>query len=217
MPLLPLPHGPRHADSRADAVSLTAASARLLGTVGIPAFLDFDEVTLARAAAQLRADGHTHATVVPLLFTDAYHHRHDVPEAVEQARQDTGLDITVAPHLGTGADIAQLLIDAAPRDRELIIYSVGSSDPQANAAVADLASRVGEAVGAPCTSVLATVGGPAEVAAHPGAHVLALTVSSGLLRDALVAELAGSGITVDAPLGLALAGVVADRYRAATP
>lgn len=212
MTLITLSHGSRHPRSRADALALTAAAGELLGTPARAAFLDFDEDTLEKTCAELVAAGTGHATVVPLLFTDAFHHRHDVPAAVAEAEKSTGIKLSVAPNLGTGDDIAELLRQATPPNApRLVLYSVGSSAPEANAAVADLAERVG------ATSVLATGGGPEKVIAGGPAHVLALTVSSGLLLDALATATKGQSITVGEPLGEALAPIVAERFRSQSP
>lgn len=149
--------------------------ARIASAVdGEAALLDFSARTLTNAAHVLRARGYGSATVVPLLFTDAYHLNTDVPAAVADAAEETGLDLRIAAGLGTGEELAGVLheaygalVAAHPERRSagVILYAVGSSTPGANAAVERLAREVGRRAGVPGQAVFATGAGPKGVPA----------------------------------------------------
>jgi sirohydrochlorin ferrochelatase len=93
------------------------------------------------------------AVVVPLLLTDAFHARVDVPSAVETAsRQHPGLHVRATPVLGFDQPMLDLLDVRlrtslrAARVRELdalVLAAAGSSDSLANLAVARIARRWG--------------------------------------------------------------------------
>ena len=185
--LITLSHGSRHPNAVAGIEVLTQRAAALADVAHWQcAHLEFNEPDLATAAQQLAARGETEAVVVPLLFTEGYHHRVDVPEAIAAAEEASGLRLLRGDSLGTGADMAQVLAQragcqpqCAPMTDHLVIYSVGSSNLQANQAIARLAVRV-----------------------------LPLFVTEGLLLD-LLAE---APAYVDSPLGVDLAGIVSHRF-----
>jgi sirohydrochlorin ferrochelatase len=187
------------------------------------AYLDLAEPDLDTAAAALAATGHRRAVVVPLLFTVAFHATIDVPQAVLAAAQSSGVELQIADILGTGDDIADLLIAGLAEaggavGASVLLYAVGSSNPAANAAVVDLAARLETTLSAPVRAAFATCAPrPAEVAGQLGepAVVLPLFLSDGLLLDPVRALAAERGWTVVEPLGERAAGVVLDRYRAA--
>jgi sirohydrochlorin cobaltochelatase len=206
-----------------------AAVAKAGGVPATYAYLDLAEPDLDTAAASLAAAGHRRAVVVPLLFTVAFHATIDVPQAVHAAAEASGVELTVADILGTGNDIADLLttsLDEAgvPPEASVLLYGVGSSNPAANAAVADLAARLETgrshqaAYEAPVRAAFATSSpSPAEVVdqlSDPVA-VLPLFLADGLLLDPVRALAAEHGWTMLEPLGERAAGIVLDRYRAA--
>ena len=111
------------------------------------AYLDLTDPDLAALAAELAAAGVRRAVVVPLLFTDAFHARIDVPDAVTQAADSSGVELVLGPILGTGDDVvdvvaARLAAAGTPSGAPVLLYAVGSSRPEANAAVAGLADRL---------------------------------------------------------------------------
>ena len=154
-------------------------------------------------------------------------------------RDRSGVELQVADILGTGDDIADLLAaslaDAqVPGESSVLLYGVGSSNPGANAAVADLAARleskrafagvqggrplpVTKPAG-PVRAAFATCAPrPAEILdqlSEPVA-VLPLFLSDGLLLDPVRALAAEYGWTMVEPLGERAAGVVLDRYLSA--
>jgi sirohydrochlorin ferrochelatase len=188
------------------------------------AYLDLNEPDLTAAAARLRVDGYHRAVVVPLLFTPAFHARTDAPGAVATARSATGLDLRTADILGTGDDVLDLLLQSAadaavPAAGDLVVASVGSSRPEANAEVARLADRLAARRGTPVRAAYATCEPRvAELLAdNPDtAGVLALFVGHGRLLDGITQSAGQRGIPVTAPLEAALAPLVLRRYDAAS-
>ena len=230
--LITLSHGSRHPHAEPGIRRLTLAAAELLGVDAVAAHLEFDTPTLEVAAVELAATGVARAVVVPLLFTHAYHARHDVPEALEQARKASGLDLLLAPGLGTGPATTGVLVERvradAPAGAHLVLYNVGSSDTDANQAVIDLAHDVSTATGHSIEVIPATGGPGTGVAAltetcrqHGHVHVLPLFVTQGLLLDRLVdrfghiQDTTGVRLTHSAPLETSLAGIVAARHAGA--
>ncbi|RRQ03417.1 hypothetical protein CXF39_04280, partial [Corynebacterium bovis] len=156
-----LAHGSRHplADGVVGDIArgLTAAG----GPPAAEAFLDFSPRTPLNAARMLAAAGHDRAVVVPLLFTSAFHMTEDVPAAVRDMVRGTGMDVRCAAGLGTGPDLARLLAGiarelAAGEPGAVVLYSVGSTRPGANAAVGRLARAVGAELGVAGSAVVAT-------------------------------------------------------------
>ena len=177
-----LAHGSRHRRAAAGIDQLAAAVHRHTGRHTVAAHLSFHDHTFDHACHQLRSRGHTRATVVPLLFTNAYHHTIDVPNTV--AKEDQ-LDITITPGLGTGPAVAELLRSQIPAGAHPVLYAVGSSRPEANRSVEKLAHTIG---GEP---LFATRGTPTGRTlddirtTHHRVHILPLFVSHGLLLDQL--------------------------------
>ena len=195
-------------------------------TGGMPAtsaYLDLAEPDLHAAAAAVAAAGHRRAVVVPLLFTVAFHATIDVPQAVRSATETSGVELTISDILGTGNDIADLLItalvDAGVRhESSVLLYAVGSSNPAANAAVTDLATRLEGTRHRPVRAAFATCSPrPAEVLDELGdpMAVLPLFLSDGLLLDPIRSLAAERGWTMVEPLGERAVWIVLDRYNAA--
>ncbi|RAV32312.1 sirohydrochlorin chelatase [Corynebacterium heidelbergense] len=208
--IIVLGHGSRHPLAEHTVARIAAA------VDGEYAMLDFSAHTLTNAAMLLAARGSRQAAVVPLLFTDAYHLNHDVPEAAAEAQEASGVDLQVTPGLGTGAEMERLLgqvigdlQDARPqRFTNIALYAVGSSTPGANDSVRDLAARVG------ARAVFATGAAPKGVAALEGFDaVIPLFVAEGVLWDSVVR--AGLPAVLGEPLGERVAGIV--RRRAEQP
>lgn len=234
IPLITLSHGSRKPSAAAGITALTAATGRMLEVQAVEAHLELADPSLDDVVAELAVHGVTRAALVPLLFTDAFHNKIDVPEAVRDAQQRHGVQLLVGPHLGLAADVAGLLVDALPptltAGTHLILYSVGSSDAVANATVEDLAQLLASLSGHTVKVVYATsgpgvgFGGAAVIEAACGyedVHILPLFVTEGLLLDRVtdqlgyIAAATGARITSSAPLTTALAPLVAARYRAA--
>ena len=175
-----LSHGSRHQSAATGVTQLARAVAQRTHKEVVTAHMDFHDHTLDYVCQNLKAKGHKHATVVPLLFTNAYHHKVDVPALVNA---HTELNLELSPHLGTGEDIAEILAPNIPAGAYPVVYAVGSSHSAANADVEKLAARLGgEAIFATnSTRTLADVN-------HARIHILPLFVTEGLLLEKLRAE-----------------------------
>lgn len=216
--LITLSHGSRHPEAAASVEALTRAAGDKAGVPAAAAHLEFSSPALGAAARNLAAQGVREAVVVPLLFTEGYHQRVDVPAALDSAAAESGLTLHRARGLGTGEDMAQLLAQRVPAGaQKVVVYSVGSSDARANAVVAQLACRVGELTGCVAEVSFATQPAPATAAGAAREVVVPLFVSPGLLLDRLTKlsdnDPASPYRTVLPPLGEALAGIVARRFK----
>ena len=202
------------------------AAGRLAGVDVRAAYLDLTAPDLDAVAADLAASGEPTAVVVPLLFTDAFHARIDVPAAVAQATETSGVELLLGPILGTGDDVLDVVVDRLTAagtgpDEPILLFAVGSSRAEANAAVAGLADRLAARrgtlvrVGFGTTEPRAAEVLTALVAAseRPGT-VVPVFVAPGLLLDAVAPVVAEAGWRLADPLGTLLAPLVADRYRA---
>lgn len=211
--LITLSHGSRHPGAAAGIERLTQAAGLRPARA---AHLEFNEPDLTAAALELAQLGETEAVVVPLLFTQGYHQRVDVPRALAGASKTSHLSLHLAAGLGTGEDLARVLASRTrPGDAHVVIYSVGSSDSTANDAIRELAHRTFALTGVPISVEFATRGGREGIESLCREHkdparvrVIPLFVTEGLLLD----RLAGVPATVDRPLGTELAGLVADRF-----
>jgi sirohydrochlorin cobaltochelatase len=161
--------------------------------------------------------------VVPLLFTVAFHATVDVPESVQQAVTETGLELLVADILGTGPDVEDLVRTSMAEagvgsEESVLLFAVGSSNRAANDAVHDLAARldrhrkgaVRAAVGPPVPRAAAVLPELAEPVA-----VVPLFLSPGLLLNPLTELAAERGWTMAPPLGDLAAPLVLRRYERA--
>ena len=225
--LIGLAHGSRHARVADGIEAVLAASSHLAGVETRAAYLDLTAPDLEAVAADLAATGVHRAVVVPLLFTDAFHARIDVPEAVAQAADSSGIELVLAPILGTGDDVVAVVADrlsaaGTTATESILLYAVGSSRPDANAAVADLADRLAAHRGTPVRVGFGTTEPrAADVLAElvastdPPGPVVPLFVAPGLLLDGIAPAVAAAGWRLADPLGTLLAPVVSQRYTAA--
>jgi sirohydrochlorin ferrochelatase len=225
--LIGLAHGSRHARVGAGIEAVLAAVSTETGVRTTAAFLDLTAPDLDTVAADLVAAGERTAVVVPLLFTDAFHARVDVPEAVAAAAEASGVELVLAPILGTGDDVvdvvaARLTAAGAQLDEPVLLFAVGSSRPEANASVVGLADRlaarrrgrveVGFGTIEPrATEVLDDLSSSSD---RPGT-VVPLFVAPGLLLDAVAPAVDAVGWRLADPLGTLLAPLVSHRYHTA--
>ncbi|MFX4292443.1 sirohydrochlorin chelatase [Streptomyces bohaiensis] len=145
--LLVVAHGsrdPRHAATVT--ALLERIRARRPGQAVDGCYLDFTLPGPGRALERLRDTGVHEVVAVPLLLTDAYHARKDIPEVLaDQAARPGAPLIRQAPVLGPDP----LLLDALARrlgevgigrddaaDTGVVLAAAGSSDPEAIAKVA---------------------------------------------------------------------------------
>ena len=232
--LIALAHGSRDPRSSATIEALVAQVRELRPDLRIEAaFLELSKPSFAQAVAKLVRAGHDEIVVVPLLLTEAYHAKVDVPSAVaEAAARHEGLQIRATSILGLEPCFLEVL-DVRMREalkehrvRELdalVLAAAGSSDPLANQAVARLARVWGHRHKLPVTAAFASAAPPAtgeavrQFRAEGRRHiaVASLFLAPGFLPDR-AAELAleAGAIAVSEPLGAhpELARTILARY-----
>jgi sirohydrochlorin cobaltochelatase len=200
-----------------------AAVAERAKITAVPAYLDLAEPDLSATVGRLAKAGHTAAVVVPLLFTEAYHATIDVPQTVGDVTASRPFQLILADILGTGEDVADLLRESLvlaeiADHSSVLLFAVGSSNPAANAAVVDLASRLTEGrqglvracFGTCRPGVVDVLDGLAEPIA-----VLPLFLAEGLLLAPPRSLAAERGWQMAEPLGVRAADLVLKRYKLA--
>ncbi|MDQ4094209.1 MAG: sirohydrochlorin chelatase [Actinomycetota bacterium] len=225
--LVAVAHGSRNPRSAAVATELVElVRARRPGLAVRLAFLDLSAPRLPDVLAGLAGTGHQSAVVVPLLLGRAYHARVDVPGALARAqRRHPALELRTADVLGPDERLAALarwrVIEAGGAAADAVVLAAaGCSDPQANAAVAEVAGGWAVPAFAAATSppVEAVVAGLVARGARRVA-VASWFLAPGLLPDRVraAALAAHPGVVVAEPLGAdpAVADVILDRYDAA--
>ncbi|MGH3293562.1 MAG: sirohydrochlorin chelatase [Trebonia sp.] len=243
-PLVAVAHGsrdPRAAATVAELLSVVRARALRRGLPGLDVragFLDHCAPSLPQVLGSVPADAGP-AVVVPLLLTAAYHSKADIPaQLASAAAARPGLDVvcagTLGPHPLLLAALERRLREAGADAGEagrattgVVLAAAGSSDPAANATIAELAARwqrergwravlpaYASATGprpGDCVRALRDAGAARVVVAT---YLLAPGYFADKIRDAAL----GAGAdAVSAALGAALevADVVLDRYLAA--
>lgn len=85
----------------------------LMGTDAVyPAFLQFSEQSLEKAAEKAAAEGASRVRIVPLFLFEGVHFERDVVEAVERLRlRYTGMEITLAGVIGDDDRLAEILAE----------------------------------------------------------------------------------------------------------
>lgn len=219
--LIALAHGSRDPRSAATIRSLVDEVRSQRPDLRIePAFLDLSRPTFHTVVDRLVKAGHDEIVVVPLLLSEAYHAKVDVPAAVAEAgARHEGLQIRASQVLGLEPAFLQVLDErlraalSSARVRELdalVLAAAGSSDPLANQAVARLARVWGAHHKLPVTAAFASTAPPATgeavraFRAEGRRHVAvaSLFLAPGKLPDR-AAELAleAGAVAVSAPLG----------------
>jgi sirohydrochlorin ferrochelatase len=232
--LVALAHGSRDPRSAATIKALVDEVKAMRPDLKIEAaFLELSKPSFQTVVDRLVKQGHDEIVVVPLLLTEAYHAKVDVPSAVAEAQaRHEGLQIRATRILGLEAQFLEVLdvrmreALKAARVRELdalVLAAAGSSDPLANQAVARLARVWGSRHKLPVTAAFASSSPPATgeaVRAFRGEGrrhiaVASLFLAPGFLPDR-AAELAleAGAIAVSEPLGAhpELARAVLARY-----
>jgi sirohydrochlorin ferrochelatase len=255
-PLVAVAHGSRDPRAAATVTQLLSAVRARAPRRGLPgldvraAFLDHCAPSLPQVLGSVPADGP--AVVVPLLLTAAYHSKADIPaQLAAAAAARPGLDVvsagTLGPHGLLLAALERRLREAgvavgdpgARAATSVVLAAAGSSDPAANATIADLAARWARERGwravvpgyasaagpRPAEAVLALRDAHADfgVGADFGAGAARVVVATYLLApgyfaDKIRAAALGAGAAaVSGVLGAApeVADVVLDRYLAA--
>jgi sirohydrochlorin ferrochelatase len=232
--LVALAHGSRDRRSAATVKALVAEVRALRPDLRVePAFLDLSKPDFHTVVDRLVKAGHDEIVVVPLLLTQAYHARVDVPSAIAEATaRHSQVRIQATSILGLEPSFLEVLDERlrealrAARVRELdalVLAAAGSSDPLANQAVARLARLWGTHHRLPVTAAYASSAPPATgeavraFRAEGRRHiaVASLFLAPGFLPDR-AAELAleAGAVAVSEPLGAHpnLARTVLARY-----
>ena len=185
-----------------------------------PAFLELSKPGFATVVDRLVKAGYDEIVVVPLLLTEAYHAKVDVPAAIREATErHPGLRIRATAVLGLEPVFLEVLdrrLRAALKDarvRELdalVLAAAGSSDQLANQAVTRLARLWGSKHRLPTVTAYASAAPPAtgeavrQFRAEGRRHIAvgSLFLAPGTLPDR-AAELAveAGAVAVSAPLG----------------
>jgi sirohydrochlorin ferrochelatase len=232
--LIALAHGSRDPRSAASITALVAEVRAMRPDLRIePAFLELSKPGFQTVVDKLVRAGFDEIVVVPLLLTEAYHAKVDVPEAIAEATaRHEGVQIRATRILGLEScflEVLDLRMREALRDarvRELdalVLAAAGSSDPLANQAVARLARLWGTHHKLPVTAAFASSAPPATgeaVRAFRGEGrrhiaVASLFLAPGFLPDrAKELALEAGAVAVSEPLGAhaEIARVVLARY-----
>jgi len=230
-------HGSRDpAAARSTLALRDAVRAAAPGRTVLAAFLDFAGPRLAATLVELAGA----AVVVPLLLTEAYHGRVDVPGEVRRARADGAAAVHLAPVLGPvdgAGPVLDLLVSALlvrlraalPSESEcdgVVLAGAGSRHLAALATVDVVATELGTRLGVPALAGYSSGAGRsvstavAELAGQ-GAQRIALAsyfLAQGLLYDRAVEQARAAGVrAVAAPLDVTPQLVEAVLLRAATP
>lgn len=232
--LIALAHGSRDPRSADTITALTELVACMRPDLRVEvAFLDLAAPGLDDVVDRLVREGHQEIVVVPLLLTEAFHARIDVPTAVAAAEaRHVGVKIHATKVLGVEAAFFSVLDRrlreslAGNRVRELdalVLAGAGSSDPLANATIARAARAWGARHKLPTIAAFASSVPPAAgeaVRAHRAdgrRHIAVglLFLAPGTLPDR-VTELAleAGAVAVAEPLGVdaEVARVILARY-----
>jgi sirohydrochlorin ferrochelatase len=219
--LVALAHGSRDPRSAATIKALVEEVRRMRPDLRIEqAFLELSRPSFQTVVDRLVKAGHDEIVVVPLLLTEAYHAKVDVPEAVAEAMErHPGLKVRATSVLGLETAFLEVLDlrmrealkEARVRELDaLVLAAAGSSDALANQSVARLARVWGSRHKLPVTAAFASAAPPATGEAvrafrNQGKRhiaVASLFLAPGFLPDR-AAELAleAGAIAVSAPLG----------------
>ncbi|MBA0048808.1 sirohydrochlorin chelatase [Mycobacteroides sp. LB1] len=180
------------------------------------AFLELSEPNLVDVLGDLSGD----AVVVPLLLSDAYHARIDLPTLLSD-HAPIGLRVVQAPVLGADERLLRLarrrIAELGVDNPGVILTAVGSSDVTANARTRTLAAQWTRSTTVFATGESTTLADAADALRSRGATEIVVApwfLSPGLLLDQVRAVAAESGIRVAAPLGAdrLVAEVVVERY-----
>jgi sirohydrochlorin ferrochelatase len=219
--LVALAHGSRDPRSPHTIRALVEEVRRMRPDLRIePAFLELSKPSFHTVVDRLVKAGYDEIVVVPLLLTEAYHAKVDVPRAITEATErHQSLRIRATHVLGLEPVFLEVLdrrLRTALRDarvRELdalVLAAAGSSDQLANQAVTRLARLWGSTHRLPTVAAYASAAPPAtgeavrQFRAEGRRHIAvgSLFLAPGTLPDR-AAELAveAGAVAVSAPLG----------------
>jgi sirohydrochlorin ferrochelatase len=232
--LVALAHGSRDPRSAQTIKALVAEVRAMRPDLRVePAFLELSKPSFATVVDRLVKAGFDEIVVVPLLLTEAYHAKVDVPEVVaETTARHPGLRIRASRVLGLEPAFLEVLdrrlraalSDARVRELDaLVLAAAGSSDHLANQAVTRLARLWGSRHRLPTVAAYASAAPPAtgeavrQFRSEGRRHIAvgSLFLAPGTLPDrASELALEAGAVAVSAPLGAdpVLARTVLARY-----
>ena len=232
--LVALAHGSRDPRSSETIKALVAEVKGMRPDLRVEtAFLELSKPSFATVVSKLVRAGHDEIVVVPLLLTEAYHAKVDVPSAVaEQMAKHENVQIRATRVLGLEPAFLEVLDlrmrealkEARVRELDaLVLAAAGSSDPLANQAVNRLARVWGTRHKLPVKAAFASAAPPAAGEAvrafrNEGRRhiaVASLFLAPGFLPDrAAELSLEAGAVAVSAPLGAhpELARTILARY-----
>ncbi|WP_110183550.1 sirohydrochlorin chelatase [Nocardioides solisilvae] len=219
--LVALAHGSRDPRSAATIKALVDEVRRMRPDLRIEqAFLELSRPSFETTVDRLVKAGHDEIVVVPLLLTEAYHAKVDVPQAIAEGMQrHEGLKVRATSVLGLESAFLEVLDlrmrealkDARVRELDaLVLAAAGSSDALANQSVARLARVWGSRHKLPVTAAFASAAPPAAGEAvrafrNQGKRhiaVASLFLAPGFLPDrAKELALEAGAVAVSDPLG----------------
>ena len=233
--LITLAHGSRDPRSAATIKALVAETRTMRPDLRIePAFLELSRPAFGKVVDKLVKAGFDEIVVVPLLLSEAYHAKIDVPEPDRgghrpppgPADPDDRASSASSRRSSTCSTAACVTPCSAARVRELdalVLAAAGSSDPLANQAIGRLARVWGARHKLPVTAAFASTAPPATgeavraFRAEGRRHVAvaSMFLAPGFLPDR-AAELAleAGAVAVSEPLGAdpELARTILARY-----
>ncbi len=219
--LVALAHGSRNRRSAETIAALVGEVRTMRPDLRIEtAFLEHSKPAFGTVVDKLVRAGYDEIVVVPLLLTEAYHARVDVPAAIEKAEaRHPGLTVRASGILGLEGTFLEVLDrrlrsalkEARVRELDaLVLAAAGSSDALANQAVARLARLWGARHRLPTVAAFASAAPPAtgeavrQFRAEGRRHIAvgSMFLAPGTLPDR-AAELAleAGAVAVSAPLG----------------
>lgn len=217
--LLAVAHGSRDPRFADNARRLIGQIRRLRPDLDVRlAFLELSEPNVVEVLGDLTGD----AVVVPLLLSDAYHARIDLPTVLSTA--PAGLRVTQAAVLGADDRLLELarrrVDEVGVENPGVILTAVGSSDSSANARTRALAAQWPISTTVFATGESASLADAIELLRARGATEVVVApwfLSPGLLLDRVRAEAARLEVPVAAALGAdrLVAEVVVRRYMSA--
>lgn len=176
-------------------------------------FLEFNEPDPVDLLCSLADAGTTRAVALPLLLTDAYHSRIDLPEvAGRAARARPGMTVDVARPVGDESLAAALVRGLGDDVDGLVVLAAGTRVEAGRAHVAAVAAEAGRRLAVPARAAFASGPGRsgaeavAELKAEGRARIAAVCyfIAPGKLCDLAVESARSAGVVhVGDPLGAA--------------
>ncbi|HEX2144205.1 MAG TPA: CbiX/SirB N-terminal domain-containing protein [Glycomyces sp.] len=176
-------------------------------------FLEFNEPHPVEVLRGLADTGVTEVVALPLLLTDAYHSRTDLPEVAKRAEEARpGLAVAVARPVGD-LSLANALVRDLPYGIDgLVVCAAGTRVDEGRTHVTAVAAEAGRLLGVPAGPGFASGPGPragetVEALKAEGAQRVAAVcyfIAPGLLCDAAIESAREAGVIhVGDPIGTA--------------